>query len=51
MGIGSRVAQAGQYISNYVGGFYQGRRFSDVETDAVSEVNNALVQRMGEIFG
>jgi len=51
MGIGSRVAEAGQYISNYVGGFYRGRSFSNVESDAVSEVNNALVRRMGEIFG
>jgi hypothetical protein len=51
MGIGSRVAAAGQYISNYVGPLQSGRTFSNVEQDAVSEVNNALVRRMGEIFG
>jgi N-methylhydantoinase B/oxoprolinase/acetone carboxylase alpha subunit len=51
MGISSRVAAAGQYISNYVGPLQSGRTFSNVEQDAVSEVNNALVRRMGEIFG
>ena len=51
MGVGSRVAQAGQYISEYVGPFYQGRDFSAVESNAVAEVNRALKGRMAEIFG
>jgi hypothetical protein len=51
MGVGSRVSAAGQYISEYVGPFYRGRDFSAVEKNSVSEVNNALVSRMGEIFG
>ncbi len=50
MGIGSRVAKAGQYISNYVGNVLR-TDFSPVEQDARSEVDRALNRRMGEIFG
>jgi hypothetical protein len=50
MGIGSRVSAAGQYIDEYVGDFLAGN-FSPVESNALNEVNNALVRRMSEIFG
>lgn len=51
MGVGSRVSAAGKYISEYVGPLHSGRSFSAVEKNSISEVNNALVERMGEIFG
>jgi len=51
MGIGSRASDAAQYINNYVGRLGSERSLSDVEKDAITEVNNALLHRMGEIFG
>lgn len=50
LGIGARASQSAQYISNYVGDLRDPDK-SPVEEDAMAEVDQALNQRMAEIFG
>ena len=47
LGIGARASQSAQYIDNYIGSF---DHLSAVEQDAKAEVEQALYQRVKEIF-
>lgn len=52
MGINRRVTDSAKYINEFVGDLIQaGRSYSDVEENAMAEVNRSLLRRMGAIFG
>lgn len=52
MGIGARASDSAKYINSFVGELTRrADEFSPVERDARKQVNQALIARMGEIFG
>jgi hypothetical protein len=50
MGVGSRASKAAQYIGDYVGSFSRARSFSPVELDARETVEQALQERLQQLF-
>ena len=48
MGIGSRATRSAQYINNYINDFT--RRFSAVELDARETIEQALQERLQQLF-
>lgn len=50
MGVGSRASKAAQYIDNYIGAFSRSRSFSPVELDARETVEQALQERLQQLF-